>query len=112
MIELVDRAAIELARGHELFAGTEQGVKRQHLRGVAGRHRERRRAALKRCDTLFKHGVGRVADPGVDVAERLQAEQRCRMIGIIEDERRGLIDRRCARAGRWIRLRTGMDRKR
>src|SRR5205085_156181 len=74
VIELIDRATIELARGDELVAWTEQRMKRQHLRRVSRRNRKRRRAALQRCDTLFEHRVGRVTDAGVDVAERLQAK--------------------------------------
>ena len=48
----------------------------------------------------------------VDVAERLQAEQRGGVIDVVEDERRRLIDRRRARAGGRVGLRAGMNRKR
>ena len=112
VIELVDRAAIELARGDELVAGLHQAVEHQHLRGVAGGDREPRGAAFERGDALLQHGVGRIADAGVDVAEGLQAEQRGRVIDVVEHERRGLIDRGRARAGGRIGLRAGMDRKR
>ena len=84
----------------------------QHLRGVAGGDREARGAAFERRDPLLQHGVGRVADAGVDVAERLQPEQRGGVIDVVEHERRGLIDRRCARAGGRVGLRAGMDRER
>src|SRR6185437_11555246 len=73
-----------------------------------GGHRERRCAALERRDALFQHGVGRVADAGIDVAERLQPEQRGGVIGIVEHERRGLIDRRRPGAGGGIGLRARM----
>ena len=106
--ELVDRAAIELSRGDEFVAGLQQLLQHDDLRGVAGGDRERRGAAFQRRDALFQHGVGRVADAGIDVAERLQPEQRGGMVGIVEHERRGLIDRRGARAGGGIGLRAGM----
>ncbi len=112
VIELVDRAAVELARGDELVAGRHQAVEHQHLRGVAGGDREPRGAAFERGDALLQHRVGRIADAGVDVAEGLQAEQRGGVIDVVEHERRGLIDRRRARAGGRIGLRAGVDRER
>ena len=48
----------------------------------------------------------------VDVAEGLQAEQRGGVIDIVEDEGRGLIDRRRARAGRRVGLRAGVNGQR
>jgi hypothetical protein len=56
------------------------------LCGVAGGHGERRGAALERGDALFKDGGRRIADAGVNVAERLQTEQRGRMIDVVEHE--------------------------
>ena len=109
--ELVDRAAIEFSRGDDLVAGHQQLLKHHDLRGVSGRHRQRRGAALERRDALFQHRVGRIADAGIDVAERLQPEQRGGVVGIVEHERRGLIDRRRPRAGGRIGLRAGMHGK-
>ncbi len=43
-------------------------------------------AAFERRDALFQHCIGRVADAGIDVAERLQAEQRGRVIDVLEYE--------------------------
>src|SRR6185437_16252336 len=51
------------------------------------------------------------ADARVDIAERLQPEQRGGVVGIVEDEGCGLIDRRDARAGGRIGLCTGMHGK-
>ena len=53
---------------------------------MARRHGQGRRAAFKRCDTLLQNRAGRIADPGIDVAEGLEAEQRGGMIHVIEDE--------------------------
>ena len=109
--ELVDRAAIELSRRDDLVAGHQQLLQHHDLRGMTRRHRQRRGAALERGDALFQHRIGRIADPGVDVAERLQPEQRSGVVGIIEHEGRGLVDRRRPRAGGRIGLRTGMHGK-
>ena len=102
--ELVDRAAIEFSRGDEFVAGLHQLVQHDHLRGVAGGDRKRGGAAFERGDALFQHRVGRVADAGIDVAERLQAEQRGGVVGVVEDERCRLVDRRHPRAGGGIGL--------
>jgi hypothetical protein len=109
--ELVDRAAIEFSRGDELIAGHQQLLKHHELRGVAGGGRKRRSAAFEGGDAFLKHGSGRIGDAGIDVAERLQPEQRGGVIGVVENEGCGLIDRRHARAGGGIGLRSGMHGK-
>jgi hypothetical protein len=48
--------------------------------------------------------LGRVHDAGVNVAEFLQAEECCSVIGIVEHVSRRLVDRRSAGAGRRVRL--------
>ena len=108
MGELVDRSAIQFARRDEFVAGHQQLLQHHHLRGVAGGHRERRGAAFERRDALFQHRVGRISDPGIDVAESLQPEQRGGVIGVVEHERGGLIDRRRPGAGGGIGLRARM----
>ena len=100
VVELVDRAAIELLGGDELVARLQQRVEAQELGRVAGGDGERRRAALQRRDALLQHRVGRVADAGVDVAEGLQPEQRGGMVDVVEHEGRRLVDRRRPRARR------------
>ena len=112
MGELVDRPAIELARGDELVARLEQRVEHQRLRRVTGGHGERRRAAFERRDALLEHRLGRIGDAGIDVAEGLEIEQRRGVLDVVEDEGRGLIDRRGARAGRGVGLGAGMDGER
>ena len=111
MRELVDRAAIEFSRGDELVARHQQLLQHHDLRRVSRGNRQRRGAAFQRRNALFQHGGGRVADAGIDVAERLQPEQRGGMVGIVEHEGRGLIDRRHPRAGGGIGLRAGMHGK-
>ncbi len=103
--ELIDRAAIELARRDELITGLEQHLKHHDLRGMSGSRRQCRGAAFQGGDTFFQHRLGRVSDPGVNISERLQSEQRRGMVGIVEHERRCLIDRRHPRTGGGIGLR-------
>ncbi len=112
VVELVDRAAVELLGGDELVARLHQAVEDDHLRGVAGGDREPGGAAFERGDALLQHGVGRIADARIDVAEGLQAEQRGGVVDVLEHERRRLIDRRRARAGCRIGLRAGVDGER
>ena len=112
VVELVDRATVELLRGDELLAGSHQDVHHHDLGGMPGGDREPGGAAFERRHPLFEHRVGRVADAGIDVAERLQPEQRRGVIDVVEHERRGLIDRSGAGAGRGIGLRAGVDRQR
>jgi hypothetical protein len=112
VVELVDRPAVQLARGHELVAGLHQGVHDEELRRVARGDPERRRPALERRDPLLEHRDGRVADARIDVAEGLQPEQRGGMVHVVEHERGGLIDRRRPRPRGGIRRRTRMDGQR
>src|SRR5690606_21939055 len=109
--ELVDGAAVELARGDEIVPLLHQRVEDDEVRGLAGGRRERGRTALERGHALLQHRLGRVHDAGVDVAERFQAKQRGGVVGIVENEGGGLIDRRRARAGGGVGLRAGVDGK-
>ena len=112
MGELVDRPAIELARGDKLVTGLEQGMEHERLRRVAGGDRKRRGAAFERRDPLLQHRLGRIGDARIDVAERLEIEQSGGMLNVVEDKGRGLINRRGARARRGVGLRAGMNGKR
>ncbi len=112
VVELVDRAAIERARGDEFVARRQQRLEGDELRGMAGADGERRGAAFQRGDALLQHAVGRVADAAVDIAERLQPEQRGGVVDIVEHEGGGLVDRRHPRLGGRVRLRAGMDGER
>ena len=111
VVELVDRAAVQLGRCDKFVAGLHQRVKRHRLRGMAGGDAERRWRALQRGDALLQRGGRGIGDAGVDVAERLQAEQRGRVIDVVEHEGGGLVDRRDPRAGGRVRPGAGVDRK-
>src|SRR5262250_1407412 len=108
MVELVDRAAIELLRSDEFVARRHQGVHDDHLRRMAGGDRQPRGATLERGHALFQDGAGRIADAGIYVSKGLQTEKRRRMIDVIEYKRGRLVDRRGAGAGGRIGLRAGV----
>ena len=112
VVELIDRAAIELPGGDEFLARTHQAVHDDHLRRVAGGDGQPRGAAFQRGNALLEHGAGRIANARIDVAEGLQAEQRSGVVDALEHERRGLIDRGRARAGGGIGLRAGVNGER
>ena len=112
MVELVDRAAIELPRGDELVAGLQQHMEGQQLRRVARSRRQRRRAAFERRHARLQHRLRRVHDARVDVAEGFEIEQRGRVLRVVEDIGGGLINRRDARARGGVGLGAGMDRER
>jgi hypothetical protein len=87
-------------------------VERHQLRGMTGCDGEGSCAAFQRGDALFEHGVGRITDAGVDVAERLQPEQRGGVVSIVKNKGCRLIDRRRAGARGRVRLRAGVNGKR
>ena len=74
----------------------------RHLRRHAGGAGQRGAAAFERSHALFEHRHRGIADAAVDVAEGLQVEQAGRVLGRIEDEAGGLVDRRGARAGHRV----------
>src|SRR5690606_21055481 len=112
LAELVDRAAVELAGGNEIVTRLHKRVERKQMRRLPGCGGECRRTALERGDALLQNRLGGVHDASVDIAERLQAEQRGCVVGAVEHEGGGLIDRRGTRAGSGIWLGSRMDRKR
>ena len=57
---------------------------REQRRRLARGEAERGHAAFERGDALFQHGLGRVHDVSVDVAEFLEREQVSRVLGRIE----------------------------
>ena len=107
--ELRIGAAVERARGDDVVAVARERQQRHHLRRHAGGGGERRAAAFERRDALLERRDGRIRDARIDVAERLQVEQRRRVVGGIEHERRRLIDRLRARAGRRVRNLAGVQ---
>ena len=66
-------------------------------------------AAFERRHALLENGRGGVHDARVDVAELLQREQSGRVRGILENERRGLVDRHGASQAGLIGSVAGMQ---
>src|SRR6185295_6107416 len=97
------RAAVQRGGGHDVVARLAKGQYRGGLGGLAGGAGERRAAVLDRGHALFEHRHRRVRNPRVDIAERLQVKEARLVLGRIEHERSGLVDRRRARAGGRIR---------
>ena len=65
MLELVDGAAVERRRRHDVVARLEQREQRGHLRGDAARKRHRAAAAFEVRHALFEDGRGGIHDARV-----------------------------------------------
>lgn len=94
VVQQVVGAAVEGGAGHQVVARTgevEDGRGRRRRTRCEG---HRGHAALQRRDPLFQDVLGGVHDPRVDVARFGQAEQIGAVLGVAEDERRRLVDRR------------------
>ena len=112
VMQEVVRAAIERARRDNVRARSHQGRDGEVQRGLAARHGNRADAAFERGDAFLQHGARRVRDARVDVARALHVEQRRCVVAVLEDKTRGLVDRRCARAVKRIRLLARMQAQR
>ena len=110
VVEEVVGAAVQRRRRHDVVAGLGQVEDRQRLGRLArltARAPGCRRpcaAALERGDARLEHGLGRVHDPGVDVADLGQREQVGRVLGVAELVAGGLVDRHGPGAGGRVGL--------
>ncbi len=98
-----------LADDH-VVARLHQARNRDELSGLAAGHRQPRDSVFERRDALLQHVRGRIHDARIDVAELLQPEQSGRMRGVVEHERRGLVDGYRARLGGRIGRITRVER--
>ena len=108
--QLRQRAAVQLPRRDDVVARLEQRVEREQLGGVARRDRDGAAPAFERGDLLLERRDGGVRDPRVDVAERLEVEQRGRVVDVVEHVGRRLVDRHVAGAGGRVGRGAGVDR--
>ena len=83
-----------LPTGEELIPRLQHGGENQELRGMAGSGGNGGAAAFQAGDPFLQHRHGRVGQPGVDIAEIMQVEQRRSVIDVVEHISRGLVDRR------------------
>jgi hypothetical protein len=100
--EQVPSAAVEIGRADDVVARLGDVLDRHRGGGLSGAHSQRRDAAFERGDALLKHGVRRVHDAGVDIAEFLQPEQVGGVLGAAELIGRRLVDRHCHRPRRRV----------
>ena len=112
VVEQVVGSAVQRARRDDVPAGPHQRRDGEVQGRLPAGGRDGPHAAFERRDPLLEHGAGRIRDARVDVPRALHVEQRRRVIGVREDERRALVDRRRPRAGRGIGPRAGVKRKR
>ena len=75
MVELVDRASIELFRRDEFVARLHECVENQKFSRMAGSNGKCRGAPFQRSNATFKHCIGGVGDAGINIAEGLQPEK-------------------------------------
>ena len=80
VLEQIPGAAVDVGRADEIIAGVTDVLHGKQRRRLARRHRERGNTAFKRGNALLKHGLRRVHDARVDVAELLEREQVCRRV--------------------------------
>ena len=105
VVQLVVGAAVERRARHDVPAVLGEVQQRDRLGGLPARDGQRADATFERDHALLERVLGRVHDARVDVAELGEPEQRGRVIGVAEHERRRLVDRRDPCAGR-VRLGT------
>ena len=103
VLEQVEGSAIERGRRDDVVAGLGDVVQGERCRRLPRGDQQRTDPAFQRGDPVLDRGLRRVHDPGVDVAEFLEREQVCRVLGVPEDETRRLVDRQCARPRRRVR---------
>ena len=106
------RATVERARRDDMRARSHQRDDREMQCGLPACRRDRAHTAFQRGNALLEHCAGRVGDARIDMTRALHVEERRRVISVGKYERRRLIDRRRARAGRRIRHRAGVQRQR
>ncbi len=99
VVQLRRRAAVQRLRHGDPVARLEQREEEGGLRGEPAGERHGAGTAFEVREALLERRDGRIHDPAVDVAVLLQVEIRRRRLRVLEDERRGLVDRRRARPG-------------
>ena len=109
VLEEVEGAAVEAGGDDDVVAGLGDVEHGERLGGLARGDEERADAALERCDALLDDVGRRVHQAGVDVAELLEPEQVRRVVGVVEDVARRLVDRQGARAGGAVGALSGVD---
>ena len=105
----VKGAPIKLGGGDNVVPGLGNGLDRGGDRRHARCHGQRTHAAFQQPDTLLKERIGRIHDPAVDVALNLQIEEVGAMLSAVKGVRGCLVDRRCDRFRRGVRLEAAVN---
>lgn len=108
----IPRAAIQISRAHDVVARAGKVLEGKSRSRLPRGERQPCRTAFERGDTLFQHVIGRVHDPGVDVAQLFQREKIARVFGIAKLKGRRLVDRDRDRAGSGVRTPPGVEKGR
>ena len=103
------RGAVELRHRDDVSAGVGEVDEGEMQRRLTGGDRERADAAFEFGDALFKNRRGRIRDPAVAIAFRLEVEQSGAVIGAVEGVGRGLVDRNRDGLGGWIGFVAGVN---
>ena len=106
------RSAVQARRRDEVLSGVADREERRGDGGLPRCEAERRGAAVHRTEPLLEDVVRRVHEPAVDVSELGEPEEVRRVLRVVEDVRRGRIDRHRPRIRRRIGLLPCMHRHR
>ena len=102
-------AAVELGHRDDVVAGFGHGLDGVGNGGHAGGDGQCADAAFQRRHAFLEHGVGRVHDARVDIAGDFQVEQVGTVLGVVEGEGAGLVDRHRHRLGGRVGAIAGVD---
>ena len=102
--EEIEGTAVNIFCRYDVVSGLCQILKGIGYRRCSGCDCQRCHTALKRCDTLLEHILGRVCQSAVNVSCIGKSEARRCMIAVVKYIRRGLINRNRSRSGHRIRL--------
>ena len=100
------RTAVQGAGSNDVGACAHQGRDPKVHGGLTTRSCYRTDAAFEGRHPFLQDRCRWIGNSGVDVAWTLGIEKRRRVVAVLEDEGRRLIDRHCPGAGRWVRLLT------
>ncbi len=109
VVEQVVGAAVQGGRRDHVAAVLGQVEQGDGLGRLAAGHGQRRHPALEGGHPLLEDGLGRVHDPGVDVAQLLQPEQGGGVGGVAEGVAGGLVDRHGPGPGGGVGHGSGVD---
>ena len=109
VLEEVVRPTVKRRTGNDVIADAGKVEDGERLSRLAGADGQGPDAALESGHALFEYPVGGVHDPGVDVAELLQAEEAGGMVGIVEDVAGCGVDRNRSGLGGGIDHLTCVD---